>query len=130
MDGIVDLFIHLRGDLLIVYIQGGLMAGARGGSTGGAAGGTHLAFFFCITDDIQPGLQVEVLVVHIIILVPFGMTEGDLPELLQGGPGLQHQFAFGLVSSTTVGSLVGSRTFRTLSLSQKISYSVFLLPCF
>ena len=51
-DGIVDLLIHLRGDLLIVHVQSDLVAGGRGRSTAGAVGGAHLAFCFRITVDV------------------------------------------------------------------------------
>ena len=123
MDGIVELLIYFCGDFQVVDVQSGLVTGCWGGSAGEAARGTHLAFCLCIAVDIQPGLQVKVLVPYIIVLVPFNMTEGDLSEFLKGGPGLLHQFPSALDSSTIVGSLVGSRTFRTLSLSQKTLYS-------
>ena len=92
----MDLLIHFCGDFQAVYVQSGLVAGGRGRLAGGVVGGTHLACCLCIAVNIQPGLQVEVLVPHIIILVPFDMAEGDLSELLKGDPGLLHKFSFGL----------------------------------
>ena len=92
MGSIVDLLIHLRGNLFIVYVQGGLVVGCRGGSPCWAARGSHLAFGLCITVNVEPGLQVKVFVTDIILVVPFDVAQGNLPELLQDSPGLLRHF--------------------------------------